>query len=506
MQYDQEMIEACSEAWSVRSESMNVADAFMSLFEDWPAWVVTSAYTYRFWMDFIPAARLMSETPLTSVVKNEVRTIVAYYPRIQGGGAQKVFRDLVKLWVSMGYSVVMAMNDDEPVDLDFVPENVSLHQIPSLAADPWGQFPKRAQAWENLLRECNADAVMYLEWNSPALIWDMMLAKAVGCAFVIPCQSVFSLRLTEAKADFAAQPRVFANADAVVCLSDVDRAFWKNFNSHTFDAMIPLVREYQDMPQSTLDGRTLIWVGRFAPEKRPADAIRIFAEVRKSVPDARLLMVGKGLVPEDEDTLRRLAEELGVVESVEFCGFQKDMVPYYQQGSVLLATSEYEGFHLAAFEAQAHGIPVVMYKQLNLRWADGSEGVVVVPNGDIASSARAAAELLQNSLSLEAASASSVQSIADWKAYDLEDCWQSAIDSLSQERPAPDETAVDQIMWTILLDHYAYGIDKLKGQLYGELDASRDDLRNVTGSASFRVGRALTWLPRKIRDVLKRQR
>lgn len=99
----------------------------------------------------------------------------------------------------------------------------------------------------------------------------------------------------------------------------------------------------------------LIHISNFRPVKRPADCIRILAEVVRTA-DCELWMVGDG--PE-RGPCERLARELGVSQRVEFCGKQDHIERLLPGADVLLLPSEHEAFGLAALEAMACGVPPV---------------------------------------------------------------------------------------------------------------------------------------------------
>lgn len=53
--------------------------------------------------------------------------------------------------------------------------------------------------------------------------------------------------------------------------------------------------------------------------------------------------------------LQRLCAEYGVNSSVEFVGFQSDILPFYQDASIFVLSSRYEGFGLVLIEAMSQG-------------------------------------------------------------------------------------------------------------------------------------------------------
>ncbi len=100
----------------------------------------------------------------------------------------------------------------------------------------------------------------------------------------------------------------------------------------------------------------LVHVSNFRAVKRPADCVDIFARVRESAPNTRLVMVGDG--PELSAVSYR-AERLGVKEDTLFVGKQANIADYLGVSNVFLLPSELESFGLAALEAQACELPVI---------------------------------------------------------------------------------------------------------------------------------------------------
>ncbi len=128
---------------------------------------------------------------------------------------------------------------------------------------------------------------------------------------------------------------------------------------------------------------TVLVFGRLEPYKRIDMIVQAMKRVRGSVPSARLLVVGagRGLEP-----LRQLAAELGLTEATTFTGFVDEAakVRYIQQATVVVNTSEKEGWGLTVLEANACGVPTIASDVPGLRDAVlQNETGVLVPHGDL---------------------------------------------------------------------------------------------------------------------------
>lgn len=115
---------------------------------------------------------------------------------------------------------------------------------------------------------------------------------------------------------------------------------------------------------TALDKFNLISVGRFVEKKAPMQVIRCFSLVKRSIPEARLIMVGDGPLSEPSE---KLAHELGINDSVDFMGRRTSSeqlqlmkeASVFVQHSVVATDGDSEGLPVAIMEASAMGIPVV---------------------------------------------------------------------------------------------------------------------------------------------------
>jgi glycosyltransferase involved in cell wall biosynthesis len=127
---------------------------------------------------------------------------------------------------------------------------------------------------------------------------------------------------------------------------------------------------------------TIVHLGRARRYKAIDVTLRAFAIVRRSVPDARFLVIGDG--PE-LPALRRLAARLGVDDAVAFAGHlpADATVDALNRCRVVLNASPKEGWGLTVVEANACGVPVVGSDRPGLRDSirDGETGFLV-PYGD----------------------------------------------------------------------------------------------------------------------------
>jgi len=101
--------------------------------------------------------------------------------------------------------------------------------------------------------------------------------------------------------------------------------------------------------------KVLMHISNFRKVKNLPVLLQVFNEVQKHIP-ARLALVGDG--PERE-SVERQAEDMGIIERVDFLGDQEFVAELLPAADVFLLPSQHESFGLAALEAMSCGVPVV---------------------------------------------------------------------------------------------------------------------------------------------------
>ncbi len=127
----------------------------------------------------------------------------------------------------------------------------------------------------------------------------------------------------------------------------------------------------------------LLYVGRLKRYKQIDIAVRAFAMVRAAVPQARLVIVGKG---DDQPRLEALTRSLGLGDTVTFAGFVSEpaKVEWMHRAHAVIYPSPKEGWGLSTLEAAACGTPVLASDAEGLRDAvrDGETGFLI-PHRDM---------------------------------------------------------------------------------------------------------------------------
>lgn len=166
-------------------------------------------------------------------------------------------------------------------------------------------------------------------------------------------------------------------ADRVVRISNgID------LNKFRFD---PAVRAEEREALGAGDRYVIGHVGRFAYQKNHGYLIDIFAQLKREMPDAVLLLVGSGSGHMDiYDGIVRKVQELHLENDVIFYGTSPHVERLMQAMDVFVLPSHFEGLPVVGVEAQAAGLPVLYSSEIT-REAQLTENVAYagIKPGDI---------------------------------------------------------------------------------------------------------------------------
>ncbi len=401
----------------------------------------------RFFFDPGILYQAMANTRLSEPISRPVRTVATFYHGLAKGGAERVVAYLVALWQRMGYRVILftdmpATKDDFDIDGEYIRCVLPVCQPTEGGCD----YAARGEALKQALRDYQVDLMVYHAWLSPYLPWDMMLCRMAGTAFCVHMHSsVDCLRYLDgsSKYYYTQLPMIYSLAEGTVALNKTDAAFWQLCTRWTYAINNPLVLGAADFSPRNHCGRRILWVGRFSEEKRAWDALYIFQKLASRFSDATLTFAGECDV-NTKEKMYRVAKKMGLANRVTFIGFQQEMEPIYLQADILLCTSKYEGFPLAILEAQAAGLPVVMYELPYLTLVEGTPGLVAVEQGGQDEAAEALARMFEDDAMYVQLSKEAIANAEKFASIDQEKQWGTVFEQLESSCPQLNEATPEQ--------------------------------------------------------------
>ena len=145
-----------------------------------------------------------------------------------------------------------------------------------------------------------------------------------------------------------------SKAQVIVSLTEDDAVEWRKI--HSCVKVIPNMVHLNKGALSSLDKKSVIWVGRLENQKRPMEMIEIWQKVYPQYPDWHLYMYGEGeMLHELEDT------SCSLDMNIHICCPTEQIFDRYRSSSILVSTSLFEPFGLVIPEAMSCGLPVVAY-------------------------------------------------------------------------------------------------------------------------------------------------
>lgn len=120
----------------------------------------------------------------------------------------------------------------------------------------------------------------------------------------------------------------------------------------------------------------LIFVGRNSNEKNPIGFVDICKQIRSKGLNIKALMIGTG---ELDSEVKKYINDLKLTQEITFLGFKEDPYQYMLLSKIFCVTSTYEGFGLAAAEAQALGVPLVSTNVGGINEFANSKSSVIAP-------------------------------------------------------------------------------------------------------------------------------
>lgn len=142
--------------------------------------------------------------------------------------------------------------------------------------------------------------------------------------------------------------------------------------------------------------KVIVHVGRFEEQKNHRGLLQIFALIRKVVPEAKLLLVGDGALRASIVSAARCSDQFDQ-DDVVFAGMRDDVPFLLGCSDLFVFPSLFEGFGLAALEAQSAGLPVVASKVNGLSDAvESGNGGELIQVDDLEGFAGFAVKLFQD--------------------------------------------------------------------------------------------------------------
>lgn len=454
----------------------------------------------------------------------ESRRVLLTTAHLDTGGLQSVLLEQASQLASAGYTVTIAVMRSTARHVE-LPAGVTLVQVQD------GSLRERLDHWQSICRNHEIDVIIdhHILYND-RWPWFVLAALAVD----VPTIGWIH--------NFALRP-IFDNNQRIsflvehgrllrklVTLSPTDVAFWKLLG---LEHVVYLPNPMSEMAAKAVrlgtarsaptDRIELAWWGRLDRSTKQLDhLIKVAHELDARGVDFKLSIVGPDSRALSAAQLRREAHAVGVGERVELVGEKSadELLALLARADVLVSTSAIEGFQLTIIEAQALGMPVVMYDLPWLRTVQGNAGVVTTTPNDPVALAEAIADIAKDHLRYQALSLASLDFARAIVSKNENASVVELVSGRLSDDYAPEPSAASSRILVQWLVRYAERniraerrgkrgvvseVQRLQHEndrLKRKLREAKGEIEHISSGPSFRIGRILTLIPRKLRDIM----
>ncbi|PRY89180.1 N-acetyl-alpha-D-glucosaminyl L-malate synthase BshA [Mongoliibacter ruber] len=295
---------------------------------------------------------------------------IVCYPTFGGSGV--VATELGKALAKEGHQVHF-ITYRQPTRLDFFSANLFYHEVDIKSYPLFEHAPYElalASKMVNVAKYEQLDLlhVHYAIPHASAAYMAKQILKEEGI-YIPVVTTLHGTDITLVGKDPSYEPVVtfsINQSDGVTAVSeDLKRATFELFDIKTEIEVIPNFidldrfkkqkKEHFKLAICPNGEKLLVHTSNFRKVKRVEDVIKVFFEIRKTLP-VKLLLVGDG--PE-RDKMERLCRELGTCDDTRFLGKLEAVEEVLSVADLFLMPSEKESFGLAALEAMACEVPVL---------------------------------------------------------------------------------------------------------------------------------------------------
>jgi glycosyltransferase involved in cell wall biosynthesis len=442
-----------------------------------------------------------------------VRNVLLTTKTLTTGGVSGVLLSQAHFLLEAGYKVTIVAHRKDSA-LDGVPEGAKFIQVRAKS------LPARVEEWAQICRDEEIDVIIdqqilyNRQWPSYAL-----MARALGVPTIGWIHS-FGLRpIYDQNGRMSFLTDHLDALATTVTLSPLDVAYWKLRGiEHTVylpNPPSPLLIESaaMELTKEAPAGRLeLVWWGRLDERIKKLGELLIMAqELRQRSVDFQLTVIGPGWQDYTVEDLAAEVAQKGLADHVKVVGARRgeELIRSIDAAHLFVTTSIIEGYQLTLAEAQARGLPVVMYELPWLVPVQDNEGIVAVRQGDAVGLAREVAAFADDRERYLRYSQASVKAAERMTSYDMSSLYQQLLVRGLPAEFSPEPTLDDarQILdWTVFYAETSFAqiAEKPHDRAHGHAPARKASASVRMASLARRVARRSIRTFPALEPVLRR--
>jgi glycosyltransferase involved in cell wall biosynthesis len=288
-----------------------------------------------------------------------------FIPSLRGGGAERVFVNLVNEFSKRGFNVDLVLAQKEGPYLKDVSDKVNIVDLKSKRV-LFSIFPlikylrkEKPRVTISSMEHCNIIAVLASKLSFSKAKTVVRVASTLSFSLKGTRWHKRWLRKYGAMFFYRFADEIFANSKGSA--EDLSKTLKISLERTTVIHNPLVVHEIKEKAKEENDHKwikekklpVVLGVGRLNKAKDFPTLIKAFSELKR---EAKLIILGEG---EERISLEKLIKELNLEDSVDMPGFVRNPYVYMSNANVYVLSSKWEGSPNTMIEAMACGVPVV---------------------------------------------------------------------------------------------------------------------------------------------------
>jgi glycosyltransferase involved in cell wall biosynthesis len=299
----------------------------------------------------------------------------------------------------LGYEIhIISLNEAKPDPFYEFDKNIIFHNV-DVTGSPLAYIFKYITKVKKFIKQIKPDVISVCDDGLKGFFAPIVIGKTcpiiyerhVSKKIAVQTEQQNNISKIATKCKFALMDKFGKKFDYFVVLTDGNLKEWKLKNIK----VIPNPLSFYPKEQSTLRNKKVLAVGKHGFQKGYDRLLKSWQLVQKKHPDWQLDIYGTIY---EEVGLKQLSIDLEIEDSVHFYEPVKNIAEKYEESSIYVMSSRYEGFGMVLTEAMSYGVPCVSFDCPHGP-ADiishGNDGLLVA-NNDVQGLSEALLQLIEN--------------------------------------------------------------------------------------------------------------
>lgn len=209
---------------------------------------------------------------------------------------------------------------------------------------------------ENILENTNYRIVHLHSANIATLVLSICKKCNIPIRILHSHSTKYSDNIIKSIRNYLLELPMFNYANYLVACSNVSGKFLFKKRNYAIIYNGIDTKKFHFMEKKTNNNHIIAHVGNFVPVKNHSFLLKVFKQLSNINDKYELWLFGDGSLKND---IEKKVHELKLDGKIKFYGRVPNMQDYYNDIDLFLLPSFYEGFPVAAMEAQAHGLPII---------------------------------------------------------------------------------------------------------------------------------------------------